>query len=109
MFLVAFGFFESESKDSWTWFMKQLRKAIGEPPLLAICSSACKGLTRSVKDVFPDVEQRECFKHLMQNYTKQFAGQQHMYLAARAYRTEVYDRHMVNVAGIDGVSQWIKE
>jgi hypothetical protein len=28
MFPVAFGFFEVESKESWTWLLLQLRKAI---------------------------------------------------------------------------------
>jgi hypothetical protein len=68
MFSVAFGFFEYETKESWTWFLQQLRKAIGELPLLAVCSDACKGLTESVRDVFPQVERRECFRYLMQNY-----------------------------------------
>jgi hypothetical protein len=38
MFPVAFGFFDSESNDNWEWFMKQLHKAIGDPPYLAIIS-----------------------------------------------------------------------
>jgi hypothetical protein len=48
MFPVAFGFFEYETKESWTWFLQQLRKAIGEPPHLAMSSDACVGLTNSV-------------------------------------------------------------
>jgi hypothetical protein len=34
-------------------FFYQLHKATGEPPLLEICSDACKGLTFAVKEVFP--------------------------------------------------------
>ena len=37
--------------------MEQLKKAIGDPPLLAVCSDACKGLENAVKNVFPNVEQ----------------------------------------------------
>jgi hypothetical protein len=48
MFSVAFGFFEGESTQSWTWFMQQLRNAIGEPPILALCSDVCKGLAAAV-------------------------------------------------------------
>jgi hypothetical protein len=36
MFLVAFRFFEYETYKSWSWFLLQLRKTIGEPLLLAI-------------------------------------------------------------------------
>jgi hypothetical protein len=61
MFSVAFGFFEIESTDSWTWFLLQLRKAIGEPPRLALHCDASKGLIAAVKDVFPQAEMRECF------------------------------------------------
>jgi transposase-like protein len=103
MYHLAFEFFELESKDSWTWFLQQLRKAIGEPPILAIHADACKGLTESVKDVFPNAKRREYFKHLMQNYMKQhFAGNEYMYHAARTYRSEVYEQHISNVASIGG-------
>jgi hypothetical protein len=65
MFSVAFDFFEYETKESWTWFLQQLRKTIGEPPLLAMSSDACVGLTNSVKEIFSHTERRECFRHLM--------------------------------------------
>jgi hypothetical protein len=58
MFPVAFGFFESETEDNWKWFMQQLRKAIGDLPILAVCSDACKGLTNAMRDVFP-MQRRE--------------------------------------------------
>jgi hypothetical protein len=43
MYSVAFGFFCTEMEDNWTWFMENLRKAIGDPPLLVVSSDACKG------------------------------------------------------------------
>jgi hypothetical protein len=109
MFLVAFEFFEAESRESWTWFMQQLQKAIGEPPVLAVHSDTCKGLTAAVLDVFPHAEQRECFRHLMQNYIKKFVGKEFMYPATQAYRSEVYAHHMTNVASIPGVIPWMKK
>jgi hypothetical protein len=89
--------------------LQQLHKAIGEPPILAINSDACKGLTMAVAEVFPRVERREYFGHLMQNYMKQFGGKEYMYPAARTYRSEVYEHHMVNVASIGGARAWLKE
>jgi transposase-like protein len=74
--------FESESKDSWTWFLLQLCKAIGEPPMLAMHCDASKGLIGAVKDVFPRAEMSECFQHLVQNYNKQFVEKEHMYPTA---------------------------
>jgi hypothetical protein len=89
--------------------LQQLHKAIGEPPILAINSDACKGLTMAVAEVFPRVERREYFGHLMQNYMKQFGGKEYMYPAARTYRSEVYEHHMVNVASIGGARACLKE
>jgi hypothetical protein len=106
---IAYGFFESESKKSWTWFLLQLRKAIGQLPLLAIHCDASKGLIGAVKNVFPHAEMRECFRHLIQNYIKNFTGQEHMYPVACAYRPEVYEHHKANVVTIDGLIHWFKE
>jgi hypothetical protein len=65
--------------------MTQLHKAIGNLPLLAICTDACKGLEKAVKDVFPNAEHKECFRNLMQNFIKRFGGDifSKMYPAAR--------------------------
>jgi hypothetical protein len=43
MYSVAFGFFCTEMEDNWTWFMENLRKVVGDPPLLVVSSDACKG------------------------------------------------------------------
>lgn len=77
MFPIAIGFIDGETEDNWTWFMEQVRKAIGLLPLLAVSTDACKGLENAVKKVFPQAEQRECFRHLMQNFVKKFHGDTH--------------------------------
>jgi transposase-like protein len=70
MYHVAYGFIDSETEENWMWFMAQLHKVIGDLPLLVICTDAYLGLTTAVKYVFPMAKQRECFKHLMDNYVK---------------------------------------
>jgi hypothetical protein len=99
MFPVAFGFFDAETTENWTWFMSQLKKAIGDPPVLAVCTDACKGLENAVKNVFPKAEQRECFRHLMGNAVKKFQGEKfsHMWPAAKAYKKSKFDWHMKQV------------
>jgi hypothetical protein len=99
MFPVAYGFIESENGDNWAWFMNQLKKAIGDLPVLAVCTDACKGLENAVKRVFPEAEQRECFRHMYHNFQKYFHGDVfgRLWPAARAYRLEVYQHHMAKV------------
>jgi hypothetical protein len=65
-------------------------------------------LIAAIKEAFPHVERRECFRHLIQNYIKNFCGKELMYHASRAYRREVYEHNLANVAVIDGVSAWLK-
>ena len=85
MYLIAYGFMALETTDNWTWFMEQLKKAIGDPPLLAICFDACKGLENALKNVFPNAEQRECFYHMVKNFQRRYRGFGQIYLAAKTY------------------------
>jgi hypothetical protein len=58
MFPIAFGFFDSETKENWIWFMEELDKALGPLDKMAVCIDACKGLEAAVKHFFPMTEQR---------------------------------------------------
>ena len=90
--------------------MNQLKKAIGDPPLLVVCTDACKGLENAVKNVFPNAEQRECFLHLMKKFQKRFRGFGKMYPAARAYREEIFKDHMVVILNeSEEVLKWLKD
>ncbi|CAO2190652.1 unnamed protein product, partial [Urochloa humidicola] len=97
MFPVAFGFFDSETKDNWAWFLRQLQKAIGNPPYLAINSDASKAIKAAVEEVYPWAEHRECFFHLIKNFAKKFHGPAYgrMYPAARTYQPE-YHEYLMN-------------
>jgi hypothetical protein len=113
MFPVAFGFFESESKESWVWFMEQLKKAIGSMDKLAICTDACKGLESAVKIVFPHAEMRECFRHLMDNMKKYYSGDvyaKNMWPAARTYTPHKFNYFFDKVlAASPSVQKWLDE
>jgi transposase-like protein len=74
MYPVAFGFIDGETTDNWTWFMTELYNALGDVSVLVVCTDACKGLKKAVKVVFANAEQRECFRHQMQNFIKRWGG-----------------------------------
>jgi hypothetical protein len=97
MYPVAYGFIACETQDNLTWFMQQLKKTIGDPPLLAICLDACKGLENVVKNIFPNAKQRECFYHLMKNFMKRYRGFSQIYPTARAYREDIFYEHMATI------------
>jgi hypothetical protein len=94
MFPLAFGLFDSETKDNLVWFMEQFRKAIGLMENLAICTDACKGLESVVRLVFPKAEMRGYFRHLMANLKKYYTSDvygKNMWPTARAYSP--YNEH----------------
>ena len=92
--------------------MEQLSKSIGPMENLDVCTDACKGLEAAVAKVFPNSEQRECFRHLMENI-KYYLGDVYaksMWPAARAYTPHKFNNFFDKVvdASLD-VLNWLKE
>jgi hypothetical protein len=101
LFPVAYGVLETESIESWTWFLQNLRQVIGFPNGLVIHTDACKGLETAVDHVFPGVEHRECMRHLAANFGKQFKGREvkeylekHLWPSALTYSLKKHNYHL---------------
>ncbi|KAI3707878.1 hypothetical protein L2E82_36777 [Cichorium intybus] len=103
MFPVAYGVLESENTNSWTWFLKSLEKAIGTPNGLVISSDMQKGLEVAITQVYPNVEHRECMRHLYSNFKKHFRGNYFMvnlWGAAKTYSISKHDRLLNEIASV---------
>ncbi|CAH1452956.1 unnamed protein product [Lactuca virosa] len=103
MFPVAYGVLESENINSWTWFLKSLEKAIGTPDGLVISSDMQKGLEVAITQVYPNVEHRECIRHLYSNFKKHYRGDYFMtklWGAAKTYSVSKHDRLLNEIASV---------
>ncbi|XP_066374632.1 uncharacterized protein [Miscanthus floridulus] len=113
MYPLAFGFFDSETKENWTWFMEQLSKSIGPMENLDVYTDACKGLEAAVAKVFSNSEQGECFRHLMENMKKYYLGDvyaKNMWPVARAYTPHKFKYFFDKVVDASpDVLNWLKE
>ncbi|CAH1415299.1 unnamed protein product [Lactuca virosa] len=95
IFPIAYYVLESENTQLWTWFLDSLKKAIGTPNGLIISSDMQKGLEVAMMNVYPNVEHRECIRHLYRNFKKHFCGDfinKKLWAATKTYRPTKHDR-----------------
>ena len=100
LYYIAYAIFDCENEDNWKWFMHHLRRAVGSPKGLVICTDACKGLEKAVGAVFPEAEYRECMRHLYSNFMKHYKGDvftTHLYPAARSYTEGLFKWHLKKI------------
>ncbi|XP_023760901.1 uncharacterized protein LOC111909328 [Lactuca sativa] len=103
IFPIAYSVLESESTQSWTWFLESLKKSIGMPDGLVISSDMQKGLEVAVMHIYPNVEHRECVRHLYSNFKKQFRGEffnKKLWGAAKTYRPTKHDRLLKDIVDV---------
>ncbi|GKB54168.1 hypothetical protein Tco_0904921 [Tanacetum coccineum] len=103
LFPVAYGVLESENTNSWEWFLESLKKAIGTPNGLAISSDMQKGLGAAITQVYPDVEHRECMRHMYSNFKKQFRGdffKSNIWGAANTYSITHHNRLLEEISKV---------
>uniref|UniRef100_A0ACD5X716 Uncharacterized protein n=1 Tax=Avena sativa TaxID=4498 RepID=A0ACD5X716_AVESA len=78
---IAFGLVDKEDKASWTWFLTQLKYALGGDSgrfvYYTIISDRQKGLLNAINRVFPNSPQRFCWRHIYANFqTAGFRGEE---------------------------------
>ncbi|KAL4572798.1 hypothetical protein LXL04_019583 [Taraxacum kok-saghyz] len=105
IFPIAYSVLESENTQSWTWFLESLKKSIGTPSGLVISSDMQKGLEVAIMHVYPNVEHRECIRHLFSNFKKQFRGEFFSKKLWDAANTYLPASHAILLNEISDVSQ----
>ena len=74
IFPICIGIAEGENSDSWTWFLRNARVAlgIGEGTGVVVLSDMEKGLERALADVLPQAQHSLCLFHIEKNFVKKF-------------------------------------
>ncbi|KAK1276034.1 hypothetical protein QJS04_geneDACA012903 [Acorus gramineus] len=101
LFPLAFAVVESESRETWKWFLEGLHEAIvGMVEGLALMSDRDKGLEAAVLIVFPMAEHRTCVRHLYKNFKKKHPGElfeRLIWLCANSYNLVAFESHMMEI------------
>ncbi|KAL4586837.1 hypothetical protein LXL04_011482 [Taraxacum kok-saghyz] len=104
IFPVAYAVLESENTQSWTWFLESLRKSIGTPDGLVISSDMQKGLEVAMMNVYPNIEHRECIRHLSSNFKKHFHNEflnNKIWAASKTYCPTEHDKLLKDVSDVN--------
>ncbi|KAK2637551.1 hypothetical protein Ddye_032343 [Dipteronia dyeriana] len=71
-FPLAYGFGDIEDEISWTWFLNELKNAIGSPEDCMIISDRHLGIKVAMEKVYPNVPHGYCVFHMAQNIKKDY-------------------------------------
>ncbi|KAI0498808.1 hypothetical protein KFK09_019703 [Dendrobium nobile] len=104
LYTIAFAIAESESRNSWEWFLINLSEAFNlDIEHLAFISDMEKGLGEAIKVVFPTAEHRVCMRHLWKNIKKLFrCDESHklqnlVWSAANCYSLHVFNTKLEEI------------
>ncbi|XP_065876667.1 uncharacterized protein [Euphorbia lathyris] len=76
MYPIAWAVVDSETKHTWTWFIKLLQAdldlSFGDG--YTVVTDMQKGLIPAVEEVLPNAEHRMCARHVLANWSKKWRG-----------------------------------
>ncbi|GAU10761.1 hypothetical protein TSUD_425840, partial [Trifolium subterraneum] len=113
-FPLAFGVVETETKESWRWFIQLLMEDIGQDNRFVFISDQQKGLVAVFEEMFERVEHRLCLRHLYANFKKKFGGgtliRDLMMGAAKAAYYQAWEAKMSELKAFDKKAwEWLKD
>ena len=107
VFPLAYGFGDVEDELSWTWFLNELKKAIGCPEDCMIISDRHLGIKAAMEKVYPDVPHGYCVFHMAQNIKNDYKRKYVSLLfkqAWKAYRKSKFKEMMLEMMKVNRVA-----
>ncbi|KAK9279492.1 hypothetical protein L1049_013171 [Liquidambar formosana] len=74
LFPLAFAVVDSESKENWRWFFKNLLEVVGDERQITFISDRNNGLKSALSKVFPNAYHAYCLHHLKINLRDNVRG-----------------------------------
>lgn len=99
MFPLAIFVCRKEDRQNWQKFLEILKPELDKHPgCLTIMSDRQKGLRDAVTTVFPECNQRFCFRHMYKNMKLSYRGLESLvWGAARAFKKTQHDHFMAQL------------
>ncbi|XP_019242544.1 PREDICTED: uncharacterized protein LOC109222673, partial [Nicotiana attenuata] len=104
IFPIAFGVVDKENNESYEWYFRELRKAIGIRNDLMFLSDRHKAIANGIAKVFPECYHGICIYHLEKNLKQRRVRNTVINLfqsAARVYLQSEFDDFMSQIAAVD--------
>ncbi|CAL9018765.1 unnamed protein product [Prunus brigantina] len=101
MFPIAFAIVETESRDTWTWFLEIFFNDVGVRDTghgWVFITDKQKGLGQAIEALKPDAEHRHCVRHLHNNF--KLAGHGSLALKQRLWAAARKNGISVDLCGI---------
>ncbi|KAL0302812.1 UNVERIFIED_CONTAM: hypothetical protein Sangu_3076200 [Sesamum angustifolium] len=116
LFPLAYAVVGSESKQSWEWFLINLKEdlCIKRDDVYTFISDKQKGLIPAFETVFPGADNRFCVRHLHGNMKtagfKRLAFKRALWATARATTNAEFDRVMKEIGVLDVKTlEWLSD
>ena len=115
IFPIAYAVVEVESKATWKWFLETLKQDLNIQNTYpwTIMTDKQKGLIPAVQEVFPDSEHRFCVRHLYQNFSGNFKGENlknQLWACARSTTVTQFNTNMEKMKTLDSKAHaWLEQ
>ncbi|XP_010681440.2 uncharacterized protein LOC104896391 [Beta vulgaris subsp. vulgaris] len=114
IFPVAWAVVETESSETWCWFLELVRQDVAsvadvvtwvhEKDELTYMSDRQKGLLDAFSTVMPNVDTRYCCRHIWSHFKNKFPGivyREHFWMAVRSSTRHHFNMHMEKIKAIN--------